>query len=193
MPNGFDEEYLKEMNLHECTFKEKENLIITVGRLGTFQKNTEMLLRALGNVDLRDWKVILLGPYDENFKKIISSFYKENPEKHTSVEFIGAIYDKKELWEYYNKAKVFVFTSRYESYGLVFDEAIRFKNYIVSTDTGIFPDLPNDVKFCISQNSDRELSECLNSIIQGLINIDVYHGYDHKSLSWEKTVKKIKI
>ena len=47
IPNGFDENYFEENTIEIKKFSEKENLIITVGRLGTEQKNIELLLEAL--------------------------------------------------------------------------------------------------------------------------------------------------
>ena len=81
MPNGFDEELLQSLNIVERNVKHKENLIITVGRLGTYQKNTEMFLRALAQVDLKDWKVCLIGPIEKKFQSIIDNFFKQYPEK----------------------------------------------------------------------------------------------------------------
>ena len=56
MPNAFDEAHLNILRIKERMYDEKENLMITVGRLGTSQKNTEMLLKALEDVDLKEWK-----------------------------------------------------------------------------------------------------------------------------------------
>lgn len=66
MPNGFDEETLKTLSIVEKDFGHKENIMITVGRLGTYQKNTEMLLNALDLMELRDWKVYLIGSISED-------------------------------------------------------------------------------------------------------------------------------
>ncbi|MCS2392464.1 glycosyltransferase [Bacteroides fragilis] len=55
--------------------------------------------------------------------------------------------DKRTLWEYYNRSKVFVLTSRCESYGLVLNEAKRFRNFIVSTNVGAFEDLVESGKY----------------------------------------------
>ena len=194
VPNGFDEEYLERLNMREYSYGEKENLIITVGRLGTFQKNTEMFLSALKSVDLKSWKVCLIGPVEESFQAVIEHFFEEHPEKKENIVFVGGIFDKKELWGYYNRAKVFVLTSRCESYALVLNEATRFKNYLVSTDVGAFNDLSENGKYgtAISKDSEKELSDVLNNIINGEINIDVYRNDIAEQLSWENMVKKIK-
>ena len=195
MPNGFDEEYLKKMHIHERLFEEKENLILTVGDLVRDQKNTQMLLRALEKIDLGEWKVYLIGPICELFEKYIEDFYMKCPNKKEQVLFTGPIYDKKQLWEYYNKAKVFVLTSKFESFALVLNEAKRFRNYLISTPVGAFRDLCDNGKLgiSVSQNADEELAERLNEVILGELEIDVYNDYDVTSLSWERMVERIKI
>lgn len=195
MPNGFDEELMKSYKLKERTFSEKDNLIITVGRLGTPPKNTEMFLRALEHIDLGEWMVCLIGPIEKNFQPYINAFFERHPEKRGKIMFTGPIYDKKELWEYYNQAKIFVLTSGWESYGLVLNEAKRFRNYLVSTPVGAFADLVDGDKYgrSIPIDDDSALSEILLNIIKGKINIDVYQDFDTTSLSWESMLKKISL
>ena len=195
MPNGFDEELLQSLNIVERNFKDKENLIITVGRLGTYQKNTEMFLRALAQVDLKDWKVCLIGPIEKKFQSIIDNFFKQYPEKIGKVIFTGPIYDKKDLWEYYNKAKVFVLTSRFEGYPIVYPEAKRFANYIVSTSVSACEDIIENGKYgkSISIDNDKELALILSEIVNKSLNINVYQDFDVNSLSWESVVKLLEL
>ena len=77
----------------------------------------------INDLDLKNWKVYLIGPIHPDFQIKIDTFYQQYPDKKNQVIFTGAIYNKKELWSYYNKAKVFVLTSRWESYALVLNEA----------------------------------------------------------------------
>lgn len=193
MPNGFDEELLKSYKLKERTFTEKENLIITVGRLGTSPKNTKMFLRALECIDLGEWTVCLIGPIEKSFQPHIDTFFERHPEKRNKIIFTGPIYDKKELWEYYNRAKVFVLTSSWESYGLVLNEAKRFRNYLVSTPVGAFADLTDGDKYgrSIPIDDDLALSRVLSDIVQNKINIDVYQDFDTSYLSWENMLKRL--
>ena len=191
MPNGFDEELLKSYNIEEKSFAEKENIMITVGRLGTYPKNTEMLLRSLSNINLGDWKFYLIGPVDDAFKTKAEAFFEENPERRKNVIFTGPIYNKKELWEYYNKSKVFVFTSEWESFGLVLVEAKRFRNYLLTTPVGAAHDILENGHFgnLLINNDDEDLAGKLQQIIDGNTKIDVYEDFDPMSLSYEYLVK----
>ena len=191
MPNGFDEELLQSFNIKERSFAEKENLIITVGRIGTEQKNTEMLLNALQGLDLKDWKVCLIGPIEPKFQETIDKFYQQHPEKHNQVQFVGSISDKLQLWEWYNRAKVFVLTSNYESYGIVLTEAKRFNNYIISTPVGATYDIiKNEANGSITALKNfRELSKILQSIINEKVILN--NNSKTTELAWENVIKNI--
>ena len=193
MPNGFDEDLLKTFQVKEKRYEEKENLFITVGRLGTPQKNTEMILEALTKLEMNDWKFYFIGPVEESLKEIINEFYDQNPDKKHSVKFIGSVYDKKDLWEYYNRAKVFVFTSRWESYGLVLNEANRFRNYILSTPVGAYYDITDNEKYgrSLKQEDSNYLAQQMQQIINGNLNIDVYDDFIPKEISWEYQIQKL--
>lgn len=190
MPNSFDELRLRELGIEERAYPQKENLMITVSRLGAHQKNTEMLLDALALVDLKGWKFCFIGPVEESFQRIINEFFGRYPEKRKCVEFVGSQYDKRGLWEYYNRAKVFVCTSRWESSGIVLNEAKRFRNYIVSTRVGEAEDLI-DEKYgtLIRQEDATQLGYILTQIVNGERCIDVYRNYDTWQLSYQNHVE----
>jgi glycosyltransferase involved in cell wall biosynthesis len=133
VPNGVDtESLLQQYPLR--SFEKKENLMITVGRLGTYQKNTEMLLQSIAEVDLQGWTICLIGPIEPAFEPVIEKFYQLNPHLKDSVKFIGNLSDRKVLASWYSRAKVFLLTSRYEGCPLVFPEALAYGNYLVTTD-----------------------------------------------------------
>lgn len=190
LPNAFDEEAFAASGVSERKFQQKENLIITVGRLGTHQKNTEMILDALGCMELKEWKFVLIGPVENQFRQAIERFYQKYPEKKEQVVFAGKIESKKELWEWYNRAKVFVCTSRWESYGIVLNEAKRFRNYIISTNVGGAGDLIGQEKYgsFVKQEDSADLNRLLSLIVNGAINTDVYQDYDAQQLSYQREI-----
>lgn len=193
IPNGIDEEQIKQMNLNKPTFNEKENIMITVGRLGTKEKNNEMLLRALEQTELKDWKVYLIGSIEPEAKLIFDRYLQKHPEWKDKVMFTGPIYNKKLLYSYFNNSKVFLLTSLFESYGLVYAEAKRFSNYIVSTPVGAVYDIIENGKYgqIVPQGDDKALSVALQSIIDGKTNIDVYKDFDVENLSWENQLRTV--
>lgn len=192
VPNGFDEELKSSLRIKERGYIEKENLMITVARIGDKNKNTKMFLGALDNMDLKDWKVLFIGSIMPNFEKEIEIFYERNPEKRRSVFFTGSVYDKKRLWEYYNKSKVFVLTSYSEGFPIVFSEAQRFNNYIITTDISSSYDFVDDNSkgVILKKNDIKGLSSILTNIVNG--NIDVSH-VDVSPLIWSNLVTRIEL
>jgi GalNAc-alpha-(1->4)-GalNAc-alpha-(1->3)-diNAcBac-PP-undecaprenol alpha-1,4-N-acetyl-D-galactosaminyltransferase len=147
MSNGFDTELFEELKITKREFNKKENLIITVGRIGHKDKNNEMMLDALEGVDMKDWKFMLVGNVEDEFLKTYNDFILRNPDKKEKVLLTGAIYDKKELWEIYNQAKVFLLTSPKECMAQVFSEALAFGNYIVTTNVAGHIEISDNGKF----------------------------------------------
>ena len=171
LPNGFDPEILEEIGVTRRNVSEKEKVMITVGRLGTHQKNTELLLDVLAKVDLHDWKFYCIGPIEESFYENIEQFYAEHPDKRDSVIFPGMI-SQKEKFEYYDKARVFVLTSRHEGFAFALVEAAYMKNYIVSTDVGGAEDVLDYTKGVLfEQEVFLSVSESFISEIQRVVRM----------------------
>jgi len=198
MLNGFDEELCEQLQIKKRLLTEKENIILAVGRIGAPDKNNEQLLRALETLNLKDWKVVFVGPVEtrsSDFTQTIESFYQRNPGMKAKVLFTGAVYDKKELWEWYNRAKVFVHTSPKESYGIVLNEAFYFDNYILSTNVGIASYLINFGYGELLEHNDSDgLSIKLQQIINGEKKLDellLARKSDSDAITWKKEIIKM--
>ncbi|MDH2045884.1 glycosyltransferase family 4 protein [Acinetobacter johnsonii] len=158
----------------------KENIIITVGRLGTQQKNTKFLLDVISQINLKDWKFYLIGSVNESFKSEIDKFYFENPDFINKVIFLGSIEDRDLLKNYYKKAKVFISTSLWESYGLVFLEAVFYKNFLISNSVGAASDLIKLYNFDgkILDLEQKKYIDYLQEVINGDIKLANYYQVD---------------
>lgn len=103
----------------------RKNTFITVGRLGTEQKATEVLLEAFAqSVQFHDWNLVLVGSIEESFKPQVDSFFMKYPKLKDRVVFKGEINDRTTLYKEYCTARVFLLPSRWESWGLVIGEAL---------------------------------------------------------------------
>ena len=167
--------------------------MITVGRIGTAQKNTEMLLEAIKQIDLKEWKICLIGSIEADFQPVIDRFFAEYPHLKDRVIFTGPVYDKKELWNWYNRSKVFVLTSTWESFGIVLTEAQRFRNYLISTEVGGASSLIQQDKYgtIIPQNDHVALANKLQDVINEAVNINVYAPNESPALSYAEAVKPL--
>lgn len=191
LPNGFDQEILDEIGVTRRKVSEKEKVMITVGRLGTYEKNTELLLEILTKLDLKDWTFYLIGPIDNNLQPMIDKFYIQNPSKKKNVIFTGPIYNKKELFEYYDKSRVFVLTSRHEGFAFALVEAAYMKNYIVSTDVGGAEDVLDYTGGVVFNQNNEDVYNVILGELQRLAGTSDYDlnrivlDNDRELLSWE--------
>ncbi|MBT2678864.1 methyltransferase domain-containing protein [Bacillus sp. ISL-35] len=151
IPNGFFEDFdsLAHEEPLKIQYEEKENFICTVGRIGLVQKANEILLEAfrIASPKMPNWKLKVVGQVEEQFISYLQRFFILNPELQEKIIITGNIVEKDLLEEEYRKAKVFVLTSRFESFGLVLAEAAKNGCYIISSD--IFPawDITNNKKY----------------------------------------------
>ena len=95
-----------------CNIQDKEKIILCVGRFD-MQKGFDILLKNLDQVNLSNWKVVMLGkgPEEAKLKKLAGG----------RVEFPGYM----NPIDYYKKASIFVFPSRYEGFGNALAEAMN--------------------------------------------------------------------
>lgn len=173
LPCGVDEDSIKSIEI--LSTHQKENIILSVGRFGSYQKNTEMLLEGIAQTDLKNWKVILVGPITKDFSfsdnnssvEYEKQVYIKYPHLKGKVIFIGPVFDPGILNNYFNKAKIFLMTSRFEAFANVFSQALWFRCHIMSTDVGGAQDLSNNWKYGtkLKQEDPGFLSESLQKLI----------------------------
>lgn len=113
VPNGFyhftDREW-------DPSFDKKKNTILTVGRLGTSQKATEVLLEAFAGIaeKIPGWELHLAGSVEASFEDYLERFREQFPNLTDRIHFLGHITDRDLLYEEYLKAKIFALPSVYE-------------------------------------------------------------------------------
>lgn len=133
IPNGMDITIINP----KFQVDNKKDHILTVGRLGSQEKATEVLLEAFSNIkNLKNWKLILVGEFEDHFQDYINEYFQTNPHLREKVIFAGFIEDRETIYQYYAQSKIFCFTSRRESFGIALVEAAYFGNYLLSTDVG---------------------------------------------------------
>jgi glycosyltransferase involved in cell wall biosynthesis len=99
---------------------------LTVARLGTPQKRTDLLLEAFAifSVENPEWKLRLVGSMEPDFERYFHDFLKKNSNLRNRIDYVGLIYDREQLACEYERAKIFTLCSDWESFGIVQVEAM---------------------------------------------------------------------
>lgn len=115
LPNG-----VSTLGIDDATvnIEQKKNIVITVGRLGIYEKNTELLLDSILEIpdNLRSqWKFYFVGPQTTEFSQYIAKFLEDNPMLAPNIVQLGNITDRNELSNLLKKSKIICMPSRTES------------------------------------------------------------------------------
>ncbi len=145
IPNGVSSEYLNKQS-GDIKYNQKENIILTVARIGTKQKNNELMLSAIEKCNLKGWSYLFVGPIEKEFTQKINDFYNSNPHLIDFVHFLGPK-TRCEIIELYKKSKVFALSSNYEGFPLVYPEALFFGCHIITTAVSGSIDITNNGEF----------------------------------------------
>ena len=156
IPSGYTE---PEIIAASKFVRNKENIFITVGRLGIREKATEILLEAFAKVadtsTLRSWNLVLVGSIEKDFEVYIERFYQKYPLLKERVVFTGNIASREKLFSIYEKAKVMILPSRSESFGIVLVEALSRGCRIIGTkEIPPIKEIINDGKYGYSVAAD---------------------------------------
>ena len=136
-------------------FSERSNTILTVGRIGTQQKASEILLEAFAKIahQIPGWTLKLAGYIAENMN-IASDFYAAHPELKERVIFTGEIRDRQTLIEMYRDSKIFAFPSRHESFGVALTEAMMQGSFAIATNIPTSKSLTENFRYALGSEID---------------------------------------
>ncbi|MTH76837.1 glycosyltransferase family 4 protein [Paracoccus aestuariivivens] len=139
-------------------------LILSVGILHP-RKGHDILIEALSQLDDLDWQAVIVGnPWDAEHAQFLARRLKDCSVADR-VRLAGRVSDG-ELQTLYAQASVFALATRYEGYGLVFDEALARGLPIVSCCTGAVPDtVPKGAGLLVQPENAVAFAEALREII----------------------------
>jgi len=148
LPNGFT---CEDDDVTPHGLAGKENILLTVGRLGDPAKYNEVLVDAASALDpkvIDGWKVYFVGPVvNEQFRSYAEEAVRRKPHLKDVFVFTGNVEDRGNLYDLYRRSKILCMTSRWESFGFVYLEAIYFGNYVISSDLPAPRELTQDGAF----------------------------------------------
>ena len=141
----------------------KEDIILTAGRLGTSQKATEVLLEAFRlTAGSTGYQLHLAGAVEPSFRQHTEQFFRENPGLADRVVFYGPL-ERRELFELYDRSRIFCLPSRFEGLAVVLPEAMHYGCAIVTTADGSLKPLLEAGQFGLLADRDdpRSLADAL--------------------------------
>lgn len=146
VPNGIYFPFYPSMQA--CSYEEKENMILTVGRIGSAQKDSHVLLYAFAlsfPYFKENWELVMVGSVTSEFQKLYDTFRREFPEIAEHIQLPGQITDRSRLCAYYRKAKIFALTSQMEG-GLpnVYAEAAGHGCTVITTNIDAAADMTDE-------------------------------------------------
>lgn len=195
VPNGFT----WPEDLPYTPFAARNNVILTVARNGTAPKKTDILMNGFANVaqEFPEWKLILAGTVEEDFKPFINSYFVKHPELKDRVSFIGPISDRGELQRLYASSKIFALPSAWESFGLVTVEAMSQGCYVVESDIPANKDITCNGQYgslhkCLDEKDfASKLRDALcNSKKMASVSEAAYY-YVNENYKWEKVLRPV--
>jgi glycosyltransferase involved in cell wall biosynthesis len=179
----------------------KENTIITVGRIGTEQKNSTELILGFERANLQDWTLKLIGSIEPEFMAETEKYLSTRPELKERIIFTGSITDKTELYSEYSKAKIFALTSRLEG-GTpnVYSEALAHGCMFVTSDIDAANDITNHEQLGMTYKL-GDIDALAGALRKICSMADKKAFYKHipltekhlnKHFNWERSAKKLK-
>ncbi len=178
LPNGFSAD-----KVYDLDNIPKEKMIIAVGRVGTPQKNSELFLSAIEQLEnFGEYKFYFIGPVEQTFQQRLENLFDRRNDLKDKIILTGNITSKDELYSYYKRAEIVCFSSIYEGFSLAMIEACYFGCYLLSTDLGGAYDIADSEK----QGSIVAINHLL---IQKLRNENVENIVNYIDNNFEKIIK----
>jgi glycosyltransferase involved in cell wall biosynthesis len=187
IPNGID--LSKYRNLG---YEREENTLLFVGRLSPV-KRLDLLLKATAQVKRKSpgIKLRIIGR-DWGVKSQLITLAKEL-DIMENIEFLHEI-PFESLVEHYNRAKVFVLTSKYEAFGITIMEAIGCETPVVVTAVGGVPEVVGDSGILCKENE----SDVAKGILELITDEKKYEDMKERTkirrlkFSWDDIARNVK-
>lgn len=139
-------------------------LILTVG-IQHPRKGHDTLLRALATITDIPWRSVIAGSsHDADYTRDLLQMVQELG-LSDRVTLAGNV-PRDTLEALYSEASVFALATRYEGYGMVFNEALSWGLPIVSCATGAVPQtVPSDAGLLVPVDAEVDLAAALQSVL----------------------------
>ncbi|MDF1866666.1 MAG: glycosyltransferase family 4 protein, partial [Saprospiraceae bacterium] len=168
--------------------------IIFVGRIGTYQKNIELLLDVISDIEsLINVEVLILGHITKEFQNKLDSKTIIAPK---SVRFYGEVSSIAQISELYSSADILVMTSRFEGFPLCAVEALYSGCYlVVNNNCGVTEIIENNYNGIVYE-SKHDLSQIIVNFSKNsrteINKLKNNARSSSKDIVWSKTIPKLR-
>ena len=183
--NGVDENLINNKKI------DKENYILYVGNVKP-HKNLVRALKAFKKIDNQNLIFKIVGKKD-NFITKDTEVEQLAIELGNRVEFTGYVEDSK-LVELYKKAKIFLFPTLYEGFGIPPLEAQACGTPVICSNVASLPEVGGESVLYCDPCDINDIADKITLLLEdkSLQNELIQKGYENlKRFSWEKSAKKI--
>ena len=186
--NGIEPQWYKKQPL---SLSERNNYILYVGNVKP-HKNLVRALKAFSLLKDNKLKFKIVGKKD-NFITADKEVEKIAQKLGNRVEFTGYVSDN-ELKELYRKAKLFLFPSLYEGFGLPPLEAMACGTPVVVSNVASLPEICGDSAYYVNPYDINNIAKGIETVLddEKLQKELIQKGLKRvKLFSWEKSAKKL--
>jgi len=170
-------------------YKIQTEYLLFVGMIEP-RKNITLIIEALGKISDKKIKLVVVGKkgwmVDELFEMIKLKGIEDR------IIFTGFI-DDDELEIFYKNAKVFLYPSLYEGFGIPVLEAMSAGCPVITSNISSLPEVAGDAAILINPQKQSELTDSINRLLENskLRTELITKGFENvKKFSWEKTAEQ---
>jgi glycosyltransferase involved in cell wall biosynthesis len=124
------------------------------------RKNHENLLKAIAKIDPK-LRVVLIG-VDNGLMAGVKALSQELGMTNTEMFTLGG----EKLWEYYKRAKLFVFPSRYEGFGIPLIESLALGTPVACSDIPVFREIGGSLVTYFDQNNPDDMAHVIKQSLE---------------------------
>ena len=155
----------------EFSMPPKTKTILYTGRIHP-EKGIELLVQAFAELNLKDWKLEIIGPYEISDGGGGKKYLEKLKKMRTIKQLSWNLFNVEELNTYYKKASIFVYPSvaeKGETFGLAPLEAMAWGAIPIVSDLSCFKDFIKDgINGRIFDHRCENPVDALSSIMQDL-------------------------
>lgn len=186
IPHGCNEIFFKQNNNNINT---EVKTYVYVSRLEPY-KNHLQLLQAVNQLQLKNFKLSLIGPLGYRSEKILN-FLEKNSYLKNNVNYLGEV-KHKELSDIYKSSQIGIFLSSCENLPNILIEKMASGLPIISSNKRPMTDILSDSNILIDELSVEEIKEAINTFHHSseLSKISTINQNDAAQFSWKMCAKK---